>query len=131
MKKILYIIIIFILTSFNSCNYLDVVPDNVATIEYAFRNRTVTEKYLYTCYSYLPTEGSIDHDPAMSGGDDSWFHTFITWSTRNLAKGLQNSSNPYMNFWSNENGANKNLWQGIRDCNIFLENVDHVIDIPQ
>jgi hypothetical protein len=36
-----------------------------------------------------------------------------------------------MNFWTNERGANKNLWQGIRDCNIFLENIDNVIDIPE
>ncbi|MFA5327674.1 MAG: RagB/SusD family nutrient uptake outer membrane protein [Prolixibacteraceae bacterium] len=131
MKKISYILFIVILSTFSSCNYLDVVPDNVATIEYAFRNRTVTEKYLYTCYSYLPSQGSIYYDPAMSGSDDSWFHTFIPWSTRNIAKGQQNSSAPYMNFWTNERGANKNLWQGIRDCNIFLENIDNVIDIPE
>ena len=128
MKKILYFIII--LTGLNSCNYLNVVPDNIATIEYAFRNRIVTQKYLYTCYSYLPQQGSISNDVAMSGGDDSWFHTFINWSTRSFARGMQNSSNPYMNFWSNEQGADKNLWQGIRDCNIFLENIDNVRDVP-
>ena len=128
MKKILYFIII--LTGLNSCNYLNVVPDNIATIEYAFRNRTVTQKYLFTCYSYLPSQGSISYDVAMSGGDDCWFHPLIPWSTRSFARGLQNSSFPYMNYWNNEGGADKNLWQGIRDCNIFLENIDNVRDIP-
>ena len=32
-------------------DYLDVVPDNIATIEMAFNNRANAEKYLATCYS--------------------------------------------------------------------------------
>jgi len=129
MRKEIFILML-ILCSLVSCNYLDVVPDNVATIDYAFRNRTSAEKYLFTCYSYMPSHGSIYYDPAMSGGDDSWFHTFVPWSTRYLARGQQNSSEPYMNFWTNERGANKNLWQGIRDCNIFIENIGKVVDVP-
>jgi hypothetical protein len=35
-----------------------------------------------------------------------------------------------LNFWSGENGATSALWRGIRDCNIFLENVDNVHDLP-
>src|SRR5690606_28532553 len=31
-------------------------------------------------------------------------------------------TNPYVNYWDGRNGA-KNLWQGIRHCNIFLENI--------
>lgn len=130
MKKKVYIILIVILSSFSSCDYLDVVPDNIATIEYAFRNRTEAEKYLFTCYGYLPGQGSLYWDPAMSGSDDSWFHQFVPWTTRNIALGRQNGSDPYMNYWDGINGANKNLWQGIRDCNIFLENIDTVIDLP-
>ncbi|MBL4560691.1 MAG: RagB/SusD family nutrient uptake outer membrane protein [Labilibaculum sp.] len=130
MKKKVYIILIVILSSFTSCDYLDVVPDNIATIEYAFRNRTEAEKYLFTCYGYLPGQGSLYWDPAMSGSDDSWFHQFVPWTTRNIAMGRQNGSDPYMNYWDGTNGANKNLWQGIRDCNIFLENIETVIDLP-
>ena len=36
-------------------DYLDVVPDNVGTIEHSFSNRNEAEKYLFTCYSYIPS----------------------------------------------------------------------------
>lgn len=53
MKNILLKSLLFciVLLECISCNYLDIVPDNMATIDYAFRNRTACEKYLYTCYS--------------------------------------------------------------------------------
>jgi hypothetical protein len=131
MKIIARILLLSVFTSsFVACgDYLDVVPDNVATIDYAFRNRTACEKYLFTCYSYLPRHGSIDWDPAMSGGDENWMHTSIRWSTRLLAQGRQSVVSPIINFWNGESGAPTNLWRGIRDCNIFLENVDKVVDL--
>ncbi|MEA4916713.1 RagB/SusD family nutrient uptake outer membrane protein [Proteiniphilum sp.] len=132
MKKLIYLIATILFNGVMvSCNYLDVVPDNVATIEYAFRNRTSTEKFLYTCYGYLPREGDVLWDVAMGGGDDTWTHSFIGWSARNIANARQNSTNPYINFWNGGQGADVNLWQGIRDCNIFLENINSVIDIPE
>ena len=109
--------------SFLSCDYLDVVPDNIATIDYAFRNRAMTLKFLYTCYSYLPQHGDLSGDPAMSGGDETWVHMFIQWNVRAIAEGRQSVVYPRLSHWT--------LWQGIRDCNIFLENVDNVPDIPQ
>lgn len=126
MKKILTIL--FIACGLSSCDYLDVVPDNVATIDYAFRNRTVAQKYLYTCYSYRPPLGAVDNDPAMNGADETWQRYIInqgfpTWSNTNIARGLQNAANPYFNYWST------GLWTGIRDCNIFLENIDKVEDL--
>ncbi len=68
MNKLL--IAVIILFTFDSCNYLDIVPDNIATIDYAFRNRTEAEKYLFTCYSYLPAIGDLQRDPAMKGAND-------------------------------------------------------------
>jgi hypothetical protein len=39
----------------HSCKkYLDVVPDNISTIDNVFKLRIEAEKYLFTCYSYLP-----------------------------------------------------------------------------
>jgi hypothetical protein len=46
-----------------------------------------------------------------------------------LARGNQSTVNPLFNYWSGENGTSSNLWCGIRDCNIFLENVDQVHDL--
>ena len=57
MKKINYIILLLL---FSGCaKYLDVVPDNIATLENAFTMRSEAEKYLYTCYSYMPRDGSL------------------------------------------------------------------------
>lgn len=112
--------------------YLDIVPDNVATIDNAFANSIEAEKYLYTCYTYLPQEGHPDKNPAFSGGDEAWTYWPMTedyffLDPYNIARGNQNRSNPYMNYW--DGFDNKSLWQGIRTCNIFLENIDKVVDL--
>lgn len=116
-----------------SCNYLDVVPDNLATIDNAFTMRSTAEKYLFTCYRYLPDHGDAANDPAISGGDELWYlYPYITTTSINgaasIAQGLQNSSSPYLNYWSNTYGTS-NPYKGIRDCNIFLENIGKVIDV--
>ncbi|MDR1096610.1 MAG: hypothetical protein LBL57_00605, partial [Tannerella sp.] len=61
MKTIIKNTVFFICILFAapSCDYLDVVPDDVATIEYAFKNSIAAEKYLYGCYSYRPRVGDI------------------------------------------------------------------------
>ena len=66
----------------SGCNYLDIVPDNMATIDYAFRNRTACEKYLYTCYSYRPRHGDFSWDPAIAATDEVWCHSYINTAGR-------------------------------------------------
>jgi hypothetical protein len=109
----------------NSCNYLDVAPDNVATLDYAFRMRSEAEKYLYTCYSYMTKEGDNRADPAIFGGDEIWtLDNSFSLESLNLARGFQNINTPlFGDHWSR-------MYQGIRVCNTFLENVDKVPDIP-
>jgi hypothetical protein len=70
------------------------------------------------------------YDPAMTGGDEVWKIRMTFWTVLDLAQGNQSSVNPLLNFWSGERDALTNLWQGIRSCNIFLENVDIVHDLP-
>ena len=43
------------LTTVGCGSWLDIVPDNVATLDNAFALRTTAERYLFTCYSYLAT----------------------------------------------------------------------------
>lgn len=129
MRKIYKLIIMSVaLFSVAACDYLDIVPDNVATIDYAFRNRTVAEKYLFTCYSYRPTIGGVNLDPALGGADETWLYYPANWPNTWIARGYQNSTSPYINYWDGENNG-KSLWEGIRDCNIFLEKIDEVKDI--
>ncbi len=135
MKK-LSTIILFFTVFIAACkkDYLDIVPDNVATIDNAFTNRNEAEKYLFSCYSYLPQESSIYENPAMLAGDEYWTYWPITNLSRLpvdpqlIARGSQGKVDPKLNYWDGF-VSGKPLFRAIRDCNIFLENVDKVIDI--
>ena len=131
MKKIILFLLVTVYV-YACQDYLDVVPDNVATLDYAFRDRVGAEKYLFTCYTYLPYFGTPSGDVAIMGGDDIWAHEDMSYygNTGNftafhLKQGLQNSDNPLLNFWNGDNYG-RALFRAIRDCNIFLENVDKV-----
>jgi hypothetical protein len=127
MKKI----ILSLLTAsgfLNSCNYLDVVPDNVATIEYAFRTPFTTEQYLFTCYSKLPDYANLNANPAIAGGDEIWFlrsRYENGYRAFQLAEGNVDITSPIYDYWTGALGG-KPLWEGINQCNIFLENIDDV-----
>ncbi|SEM21894.1 Starch-binding associating with outer membrane [bacterium A37T11] len=113
-----------ILVTISCKNYLDIVPDNIATIDNAFTMRDQAEKYLFTCYSYMPKDGDLGSDPAMTGGDEIW-RLSNTTGLFDIAKGLQNVVGPIAGqHWDN-------LFKGLRDCNIFLENIEKVPDLEE
>lgn len=106
----------------SSCKkFLDVVPDNVATIDNAFTLRSQAKKFLYTCYSFLPKNGQLGDDPAMVGGDELW-EIPERGAYLEMAKGFQSKVGPLGDRWTQ-------MYQGIRDCNIFLENIGGVPDM--
>lgn len=45
--------------SLSSCNYLDIVPDEVVKEEDAHETPDLVRNYLYSCYSFLPTNRAI------------------------------------------------------------------------
>lgn len=106
---------------FSACqDYIDVVPDNLATIENAFTLRNEAEKYLFTCYSYLPKNGDALTNTGFLAGDEVWIpfaQRELLGSNWHIARGSQNKAAPLVNIWSGS------MWRAIRDCNIFLENV--------
>ncbi|UYQ94338.1 RagB/SusD family nutrient uptake outer membrane protein [Chitinophaga horti] len=125
-----------------SCKkFLDVVPDNVATLDNAFRLRNEAEKYLFTCYSYLPWNGDNWFNPGFMSGDEIWLPQTdqATWHAAfRIAQGMQNANAPYFDDWS---GARKGstsdvrrdpfkVWRAIRHCNIFLENLNNPNKVP-
>ncbi|SEM65176.1 Starch-binding associating with outer membrane [bacterium A37T11] len=131
MKKIVKISLVFLTFHvFYGCSYLDVVPDNVATIENAFTLRSAAKKYLYTCYSYLPQHGQLTTSSASFAGIEMWPLAYNASNTSNFVQGKQNVSSPLLNYWEGSNGG-KDLFEGIRDCNIFLDNIQHVPDMQQ
>ena len=120
----------------NSCkkSFLDVVPDNVSTINHAFANRNEAEKFLFTCYDGLPREGHPEMNAGMNTGDEFWIYwpmptgeDYSSLSPYNIARGLQNKDEPDLNYWDKFDG--RSMWNGIRNCNIFLENIDKVRDL--
>lgn len=128
-------IIILLLSAglLGSCSWLDIVPDNIATMDMVFRTRANAEKMLTTCYSYMPEHASPWQNPGLSAGDEVWNSvdacTYYTNQTSfNIAKGNQNSNEPYLNYWSGGNDG-RNLFIALRDCNIFIDNVDNVPDM--
>jgi hypothetical protein len=132
MKKIHDFIILFFLLALAGCNdVLDILPDDKPELKDVFKDKFNTEKYLFTCYANLPTYADPVNTLGLTAGGD------IIYNERNIGGGLSagppapmmiflkgnNAANPYMNFWDGSNGAPKNLWQGIRHCNVFLENI--------
>lgn len=110
---------------FNSCHYLNVIPDDVATLDYAFREGAQAEKFLFTCYSYLPDYSNFEAMPGLITGDEIWFfYPPLDFNSNawQVARGNQNVVNPYLNYWDGSNNG-KPMFQAIRDCNTFLANI--------
>ena len=132
MKKIQYLLVFILMFPVIGCNeFLDILPDDKPELKDAFKDKYNAEKYLFTCYGSLPSSADPGYALGLSGGGD------IIYSELNTGGGLSsgppgsmmsflkgnNAVNPYSNFWDGQNGADKNIWQGIRHCNVFLENI--------
>ncbi len=96
-----------------SCNYLDIVPDNVATVDHIFRMRSTTEQYLFAMYSYLPNYVDAYNYHVFLGGDELGANDYnvnqpaLAWQ---IAKGFQNVVNPYSNYWIGTTAAAACSW---------------------
>ncbi|HBX45491.1 RagB/SusD family nutrient uptake outer membrane protein [Limibacterium fermenti] len=109
-----------------SCDFLDVVPKDTPTLEHVFSNRSVTEKFLRTCYSHLPDPTDPLYYPTYFTSRDEFDWGLEERAGRSvagqIASGYQNTNDPYQNYWSGRQGGD-NLYTAIRDCNTFLENI--------
>jgi starch-binding outer membrane protein, SusD/RagB family len=138
MKTSYYIPVLIMAISLCACkkNFLDVVPDNVATLDNAFTMRSEAEKYLATCYSFLPNDGDPVTNIAYQGGDEFWLAypaASLTATNWNVARGNQNVVRPYVNIWDGDNFENagfRSMFVGIRTCNTFIDNVSDLGKIP-
>ncbi|MDR0700731.1 MAG: RagB/SusD family nutrient uptake outer membrane protein [Tannerella sp.] len=116
----------FLLLSFSACDYLDVVPEGISSLDNAFTMRTTARRFLYTCYSF---QISYFEGPELTGGDEVWLLSDIQFPQISLdgaryAEGLQTAQNSLFNYWSR-------YYRVLRDCNVFLENVGKVPDLPE
>ena len=121
-----------------SCSdFLNVIPDEIPTIDHAFRSRLTTEQVLFTCYSYLPNPADYNNNAALMSGRECWFTTQgLTFTggenppAWNIARGYHSAANPALDYWNGINGGT-NLFVALRDCNIFLENVNKPADLEE
>jgi hypothetical protein len=120
MKKIFfYLALIGILCS---CSYLDVVPDDAPKLENAFKNENTAEGFVFSCYSYIPqyNNARTNFSWLMSNETVASYH----WGTQyfsflQIQQGLFNASTPVLDIWGN-------CYSGIRQCHLFLQNIDKV-----
>lgn len=131
MKKIIYLSVVLAMIVISCKDYLDVVPEKLGTVEYAFRDRNSALSYLATCYSYMPSHESKAANPGRTVGNE------ITTYYRDRNNGVRITTefnrvtDPYMNYWDGAGGVTDRfgLYRGIRDCNTFLENYERIADL--
>ncbi|SFC47387.1 Starch-binding associating with outer membrane [Parapedobacter composti] len=136
MKKITTIILVSGLLFGSGCDkFMDIVPDNVAELEQAFSSRAMAERFLFTCYSWIPRGNDLSTNAALLAGDEFWLNSTTNfgqggWPNWYIAMGAQNTHSPLLNYWDGNNGGMA-LWRGIRECNIFLENIHNVQEMNE
>ena len=140
MKRLYIILLLAAFLPISCGDFLDVVPDNVATIDNAFTNRYNAEKFLFTCYSYIPNPTNISTNPAFFGGYEMWMvndyetYRYVQGAANQyayfMARDGQSANSPYINMWEGLRGG-VDLWTAIRDCNIFLENINLPYDLDE
>ncbi len=133
--KYLYIGVLAI--SCLSCKkYLDVAPENVGTIDYAFRNRNEAENYLFSCYATLQQLVYVPNNPGFTTSAEVVFpnnlkdNHGIDPTGFNLIRGTQTSANPGLDYWSGKNSGQE-IYTALRRCNTMLENIDQPVDLTE
>ncbi|MDR1719564.1 MAG: RagB/SusD family nutrient uptake outer membrane protein [Dysgonamonadaceae bacterium] len=135
------ILLIFAFGSTGCNDYLNVIPDNIANLDHVFETRETAENYLATLYTHMPntnmgniwSAGDIKGNILWLGADDAWtfydnnYAENYSWK---IARGEQNSNSPLINAWDGWNGMNS-MFKGIRDCNIFIEEMQKPDRVPE
>ena len=122
--------IIILLAGLFSCdNYLDIVPDQTQQVDLLFERKEVAYTALATCYAYLPKNDGV-YTSFMTMSDE--ITTPISKETDGvrIMKGQQSASNPKFGLWSGWSDQGS-LWEGIRHCNILIENIHNVVDMSE
>lgn len=125
----LTISVMFLVMMFSSCEFLDVIPDNIATLEHAFADETTAERYLFTCYAGIPSEHSIS-SPAWFGGGEVHFESsndepysqYFDVSGAKVVRGLLSPVSVNCDWYPQ-------LYQTIRKTFIFENNLDKAVGL--
>ena len=105
-----------------SCDFLDVVPAEKASDKDAFSSPKAAERFLYSCYGYIPQINMVQTCLDFSG--DEIISPFTQESYVKFAEGVYTSGNLIMSYWND-------LFLGIRQCYLLKKNITSVPRIDQ
>ncbi|MEM9144103.1 MAG: RagB/SusD family nutrient uptake outer membrane protein [Bacteroidota bacterium] len=131
--KYYFAIVLFVMGTYSCSNFVDVVPENIAVLDDAFETRDSAERYLATLYGYLPDysfNGGDPDNPALLAGDEVFLNrggNRNLWAGPTIAQGGQSRTQTFLGYWGI--GGVSNLFIALRDCNIFLDNLDQPFDL--
>ena len=118
-----------------SCsNFLDIVPDNVFQYDDLFSSQQQAYNALAFLYYCLPYDNR-DQMPWTAGDDCSVvvpiFDAQRSWiEGASMMRGNQSATNTLMSFWTGHNAPHSmSLWVMIRECDLFIQNIERVPDM--
>ncbi|MDR3245844.1 MAG: RagB/SusD family nutrient uptake outer membrane protein [Prevotellaceae bacterium] len=127
--------IVVMLFSGSSCkDFLNIVPDNTVTLDDFYTRKEMAWNALAKVYSFIPFMCETQQSQWLLG--DEWIGRLDLDGNGGLMRGvrimrgLQNSNDPLLGYWSGTAGG-VHLYQGIRNANIFLENIDKAEDMTE
>ncbi len=128
MKYLVYTILIIIAFGFTGCNYLDAVPEkDIQTVESIFEQRKGAEQWrrgLYASANLLFADAC--RNMSFFGADELVVNEYMkndaTVAGIKISEGLQMAQTPYGDVWAS-------VYNIIRDCNTFLDNIDNVYNM--
>lgn len=128
------VLVIVLITAISCKKYLDVVPDNTLKVEDIYDTKTQAWNALARAYNFIPRDDDTHLTTWLLG--DEWLgrldYNDNTGNLRGMRimRGLQSQTSPQLGFWSGTQGG-KPLYQGLRQADVFLANIDKVRDMQE
>lgn len=115
--------ILAIIFALSSCDFLDIVPDERPTEKDAFEDTGAAERFMYSCYAYLPKSRNGSQSLDFMTGDEV-VTAFEHESFASFPKGNYTAAKPVISYWDT-------FFQGIKQCYILLNNIDLVPNLKK
>lgn len=122
MKKYIIFLIAFCLTAVSCNEMLDLEADGRTSLDKIFSERNGITGYLNSCYGYCPApymDRASLTDEAQDADDLTAGSKFAVWYSDGV------TASNYASY-SADGGPWAGLYQGIRNCNVFLERIGSV-----
>lgn len=107
----------------SACEYLDIVPNDISTVDDAFKRPNEALNFLYSTYGFMPNENDMFSSIALWGSDElvtPWDRSH--YFAKRMVRGEMNASDPFFDYWTHNGPID--MYDGIRQCYIFLKNID-------